>query len=325
MFKYADSAVYRLFSKDEILAKARELKDLGSTSTEREEKERRKKNIKNKLLSGQMIVFHWATGTVHGIAKRVNGQHSAEVFLELSDDEWAMIEPYFPIVIITTDYSCDTEQDRAYLFNQFDPGWSSRNTEDHVGVHMALEPDLLGLTTWAGVKAAQGLIWYHEEVEGWAKQAPEAYYGIFHHNSDIHRFLHFLRDIKLQKSRHKELALRPVIGAMFHTTRSENLVADAFWRHISGGVGAILDGNSLEHKLADFLGSAANHDYKWPGDMTRKFANKRRPNDVEIFATCLRLYTAHMNHVVHAETFERLKVTTAKDVVELLLPLQRAA
>jgi hypothetical protein len=325
MYKYANSETYRLSSKEEILAKARELKDLGSTNTEREEKDKRKKNIKNKLLSGQSIVFHWATGTVHGIAKRVNGQHSAEVFLELSDEEWEIVEQYLPIVIIIIDYSCDTEQDRAYLFNQFDPGWSSRNTEDNVGVHMALEPDLVGMTTWAGVKASQGLIWYYEQVEEWAKQNAEAYYAIFHQNSHVHRFLHYLRDIKLQKNRHKELAMRPVIGAMFHTIRSANPMAEAFWRQISGGAGAILDGNSIEHKLADFLGLAANHDAKWPADMARKFTNKRRPNDIEIFSTCLRLYTAHANHVVHAETFERLKVTTAKEVVELLLPLKQAA
>jgi hypothetical protein len=322
-FTYTHADIFLLTTPDEVRKKSSELQALGGTESEREERARRKAHIKEKILRGEMIPFRWSLGhvAVDGSVRRVNGQHSSEVFLELTPEEWADVT--FPIVVIEEHFECDTPKDRAHLFEQYDPAWSSRSREDTIGPHLALQGDLAGMNRYAANHATQGLQWYFAKVVGDTKMAADArgQFELLYQNSNIHGFLQFCQSLGLNKRKTSEMASKPVIAAMFHTIMGGNSTAEEFWHRVSGGTGSILDADSYEYKLAEYLDLARDPRAEWSAQARTKFANRRKPHDVEIFATCLRLFAASHDGVRRVETIEKLRERTAKEVAERVWPL----
>jgi hypothetical protein len=322
-FQKVDTHV--LNTPQEVINIAKETNDLNGSEGEREERERRCDHIKEVVLAGEMIPFIHAIAHVSsdGTKARVNGMHSSHVFLTLTEEDWKQVK--FPVVIIQEHFVCDTPKDRAYLFNQFDAPWSARSREDKIGAHLVLHEDLKGLGRYAANRATQGLVWYLQRVEGYTTVTEaRAQFEVIHENHDIHRFLQFCRSLQLDRRKTAEMGMKPVIAAMYRTTRRGGQEAQQFWRAVSGGKGAMSSTDSHHYKLADFLDKARDPHPDWPSTIRTKFLNKRNPNDIEVFATCLRLFAAEQLGG-HVETVERLRERTAQEVAEKFWPLTEAA
>jgi hypothetical protein len=324
-FTFQKVDTHILKTRAEVIRKAEEINALDGSEGEREGKERREDHIKEVVLSDEMIPFIWAVAHVSSdrTSARVNGMHSSHVFTKLTDADWQQVR--FPVVIIEEHFTCDTPKDRAYLFNQFDAPWSARSREDKIGAHLVLHSDLKGLGRYAANRATQGLVWYLQRVEGYASVTEaRAQFEIIHQNHDIHRFLQFCRSLQLDRRKTAELGLKPVIAAMYHTTRRGDQEAQQFWRMVSGGKGSIFSTDSHHYKLADFLDKAREPHPEWSANTRHKFLNKRSPNDIEVFATCLRLFAAEQGGG-NAEMVERLRERTAQEVAEKFWPLSVVA
>lgn len=318
------SALHYAQSKDEVLSYAKQLKAYGGVECEREEKERRELRLKSIILHGIHLPFQWCVGRISAddVARRVNGQHSSEVFLNLTDEDWEQVR--FPVPICWQEYHCDNAIDLAYLFEQFDPHWSSRSLEDKMGVHLAVYSDLLGqVETAVATRVTTGLVWYRQTVSG-HKASDGAQFGLIHEDPAIREFLRWCGTfLKLRKT--PEMFNKPVIGALYHTAllnkEHEPERVKTFWKEVALGA-PNSPPESVEYKLAEFIAAAQNSATEWPATIRRQFhGNKQRPSDKDVFATCLRAASSLFRRTVIEQIFVASKRRSAADLVEAYFPI----
>jgi hypothetical protein len=113
----------------------------------------------------------------------------------------------------------------------------------------------------------------------------------------------------------------PVVAAMFHTLKQGDESDQAFWRQVAGGRMANIDGESYEYKLAEFLEGARDQMHDWPAAIRKRFRNEYRPNQVEIFATCLRVFAAYKKQTPIREAFLPVHDQDVIAIVRRLYPL----
>jgi hypothetical protein len=338
MFTLKSAAVIEVPTRELVIAKADEVQNLGITTSdhaiagmtldERALHAALEKELHDKFLGGLMKHMDWSIAEVFvngvWIRRRVNGQHSSLVFLNLTDAEWTLVR--FPVVIVETVYTCDTLLDMAVLYEQFDPRKSARTREDLMTVHLANEPDLRGqINSYASTRAVQGIAWYQIKVEGYRRPAISSDLGIVHENDEIHAFLKFCGEGGLRLNRKmSEMASKPVLAAMYHTTRQGGEDDQGFWKRVSGGPQSFSDEDSYGYKLAAFLDQARNKQYEWPRRTREQFYNKKCPDDIEVFATCLRVFAGHKHDTRISEAFMPVKERHAAEIVKRLYPLPSA-
>jgi hypothetical protein len=321
-FKPTSDETFVLGTKEDVLRKAHELDTLGGSDCERDIRETREAFIKGKIVRNERLVFEWAVGHVRGdvraVPRRVNGQHSSHVFLEMTDADWLQVE--FPVWIHEVHYACETLVDRAYLFNQFDPPQSARRPEDNIGPHLALHEDLKDCGRYGANKATQGMHWYFQHVEGRTEDDAEAQFRLVHRNGEIHRFLLFC-DQLLDPRKTVELGGKPVVAGMFHTMRPGTPEGEDFWKAVS--LGSLLPPDRDEAKLQTFLDQARKPQYEWPKSLREKFSNKRKPNDTEVFQACVRMFYSQQQQA-RLDPVDRLRERNAAHIVTRY-PLRAAA
>jgi hypothetical protein len=327
MYQLQKVNVLELHTRDEVTAKASDVQNIGGIQAERSEKAFREHKIREKLLGGLATTFNWAIAEIPALRMRlrVNGQHSSQVFLDLDDSDWALVK--FPVVIIEQVFTCDTLIDASVLFEQFDPAWSSRSKEDLVGVHLANEDDLYGrVSPYAAARATQGIAWYESKVEGKRRATSGDELQIVHENADIHPFLRFCGKDGIDLDRKRaEMGQRPVVAAMYHTTRRGTDEDRAFWKRVSGGKQSF-DEDSYEYKLAVFLDQVRSPEAAWSPATRKLFRNGKKPDDVEIFATCIRVFAAYKFSSRITEAFARVKERDCRKIAAMYaLPEEHAA
>lgn len=282
--KNAETLILR--TQDSVRAAASRLNSYGGTESEREDKAKRKQKIKKKITGGEMLPFRWAVGEViqNGLKRRVNGQHSSEVFLELDAEDWIKVR--FPVVVIWEEYDCDTMRDLPALFEQFDPSWSSRNTEDLIGAHFGIHDGLLDrINRYVASRVTRGMLWYVQKVEG-RPRGEATQFQIVHDNHDTHAFLTWCGSF-LQKGKTDELFHPAVIGAMRHTFSEDDAETQAFWKRVAAGKAQNEEGSGA-YKLACFLEMLNDPRAEWPRTIAKHFARSRQaPSESQVFATCL--------------------------------------
>lgn len=319
-FRLDQTTVHVCNDKDEILRLANLVKNLGSGPAEREEKEGREAWIKAKILAGDLLPFQWAIARTPEDAdgKRVNGQHSSNVFLALTDEEWPQVQ--WPITIILQDYQCETKKDQSILFEQFDDIRSARSKPDKVGAHLAHYPTLVAALKDRNiaVKLSSGLTWYAQKVDGFMLHV-ESPFELIHHNHDIHAFLVFGGSFLRQKFT-SHLLHAPLLAAMYHTTRREPSDAQDFWKDVSKGT-AHLDAESIQYKLADLCDMYNTHDCKWPAGVSRHLGGHKKPTELDMFGTCLRAFVAWRKGLKIGEVFVPAKGRKADALVQEFYPL----
>jgi hypothetical protein len=225
-----------------------------------------------------MTPFRWSVGHVpaSGLSRRVNGQHSSEVFLGLTPEEWAQV--VFPVTITWEEYACESTRDLAVLFEQFDPYWSSRNREDLIGAHLGIHDDLRhAIDRYVATRVTAGVVWYREKVLG-VRSTAERQFSIIHEHHDIHAFLTWCGSF-LQKHKTAEMFKKPILAAVYHTARDGDEDARGFWKRVASGK-APLDADTTEYKLADILDLAHHMDGEWPAAIKRQLkGHKQHPSD----------------------------------------------
>lgn len=321
-FRLKSADVQTLHRRDQLTDLAGKLKAMGGTESEREERDRIKARIKEKVLSHGTTTFRWCFGNVlsSGLQRRVNGQHSSEVFLELTAEEWRQVR--FPIVVIWEEYECDTIEDLPSLFEQFDPTWSSRNKQDLIGAHMGIHEDLRkGVSRYIAEKATAGISWYASKVEGNRKTGPEFQFSLVH-DKDASAFLLFCGTF-LQRKKTDEMTNKAVMAAMYHTATDDDI--KNFWRRVAGGK-VHLDADSVEYKLSEFLEMVADPQAEWPRNVKKHFnRGHERPDDKDIFATCLNALSSYLKGRKIGEVFTPAKGKSASEIAEEFTPIGKAA
>lgn len=307
----------------EAIAVARRFHDMGGTQYERELQESRTERIREKMLGGEHVLFNLASGTVleNNLTSRVDGQHTTELFLELTEAEWKEVR--FPIGVVISEFECDTPVDLATLFEQFNPPWSSRTAQDLIGCHLAVHPELFeAIPRSIAAKLAIGLAWYLKKVR---KQEihPATKYELIHSDPDHQEFMlwssTFLRVGKVEDT------LRPpVIAAMFHTTRTGDEKMRAFWKKVAGGTGH-LDAGNIDYKLAEFLEYLrlthnCKNKVRWPESVARYLDEGANPKEIDVFSTCLRAAEAEKRGRRIGEIFSPAKTKDASVIVQEMLP-----
>ena len=76
---------------------------------------------------------------------RVNGQHTSHVLERVSKGEIPDAEFPSGVPVTFTRYECDTKDDLADVFDQFDQHHSSRSADDKLGIYIARHEDLMGI------------------------------------------------------------------------------------------------------------------------------------------------------------------------------------
>ena len=311
---------------EEVIREASDLKVYGKTDSERDFRPYRAAKIREVLVQGYTTPFNWFTGEVPstGLKRRVDGQHSSEVFLTLTPEEQEQV--VMPIYIVRGHYFCDTEEDLAFLFMQFNQPWSSRSQEDYLGAYLANRPAVAEqINRHAAKYATAGLQWYLQKAESYPGKDQKGQFSLVLRNSAIETFLAFCGHdgLNLQR-RNAEISQRPVVAAMFHTTRQGEERDRQFWRQVAGGRVVNTDEESHEYKLAAFLEGTRDPDYEWPAAVRKRFKNEYRPNHVEIFATCLRVFAAGKQHRPIREAFLPVPDQNVMTIIARLYPLPEA-
>ncbi len=308
-----------LKTADEVRELALKLKAYGGTESEREDKAMRKAHIRDKILLREATPFRWAIGKVKsGLIRRVNGQHSSDVFLELTPEDWKAVA--FPVVVVWEEYECDTIRDLPVLFEQFDPSWSGRNKEDLVGAHLGIHDDLRsGINRKVATRVTNGMLWYHVHVRQ-QEVGPETCYQYIHSEHDAPFLIWCGSFLSPQKTR--EMLSPSVVAALYHTYQTAGPEDRDFWKSVASGK-ACLNLDTIEYKLAEFLEMAADDQADWPAPIRRHFksvGNKMRPSKLDIFATCLRAFQAMKKGTKVGEIFMAAKGRPAAQIVEDTAP-----
>lgn len=309
-FRLKKAETMELKNREEVLAVAKKLAAYGGTECERQDKASRKEKIKAKITGGEMRPFTWAVGEVteegphKGLTRRVDGQHSSEDFLELTPEEWAKVR--FPVVVSWEHYLCDRLLDLPVLFEQFNPPWSSRSSEDLVGAHVAIHEELRGLKDRFMLdKVTKGMAWYSRGVVGLAKSGSRQF-EIIHDNHDTHAFLLWCGSF-LQKGKTNEMFHQAVIGAVRHTFDAADPGQCEFWKRVALGGKTQNEDGTPEYKLADFLATLADKQPEWPRSVAKYLGKSGRLSDAQVFATCLNAYRAATAGKRIGDIFEPVK------------------
>lgn len=309
-------------TRNEILDLALQLKDLGGIEGERTFSSERMARIKDAVLGGETLPFDWAialleTPTTHD-KKRVNGQHSGTMFLELTDEEWDQVT--FPLYIHYTTYACETDDDRLMLFEQFDQRWSARSDTDIMGVHVAANPALQGrIHPGTALALGAALKWYHEKALSMLMKGSRVRFN-FVQTTDPY-ILDFYRyaGTFLEPSKAREMLKVPVLAAMFHTTR-DNSQQQYFWKEVALGK-AQLEGGSIAYKLAEFLEEYRRGDHaSWPPEILRKLRGRKNVSPYDAFATCIRACRFIDTGKIMGDVFVMSQRQSVRDLIGVYYP-----
>jgi hypothetical protein len=328
----------QLETREEITVLCEQMQHLGQTTGEGERvlKLSHVAKLQEAIVSGNMLPFYLAiaeveaTETAPAIIRRVDGQHSVEAFLRLTEEQWAEVR--YPVAFVITTYTCQTKDDIPKLFAQFKQRWQGRTREDVAGAFLANHPDLAHLSRYAMVHAAAGLRWYLAKAEGRVIDKGMADLELINLNSDFRPFFHFcgtrgIHDIEGLDLRKANLHVgQPsVLAAMFVTTKGGRSHDLNFWKRVSGGRSSITSGtSSCEYILAAYLEQCRDKTTDWPRP-ARNFHNQKAPDDVEMFHTCLRLFASAQQGITSVEMVLPVKERNVPEIIKRLVPLTRVA
>ncbi len=311
----AKTKLLTLNTKEEVLATAAKLKGHGGTECERQEKEAREAHIRAKILGGEMRPFTWAVGEVVDITiiRRVDGQHSSEVFLGLSPEDWLLVR--FPVVVLWEHNDCDTMRDLPVLFEQYNPPWSSRNPQDLIGAHFGIHEDLKDrIDRHVGVCVTHGMAWYDEKISG-KRRAGTSQFQLVHDNHDTHAFLIWCGSF-LEKRKTEEMFHPAVIAAMRHTFDMKEPASRVLWERVALGKKNNEEG-SPAYKLATFLEMLADKQADWPRAISKHFpAKSKKPTPAQVFATCLNAYRGERLGKRLGDIFDSVKGKKVKQIAD---------
>ena len=177
-------------------------REIECSMVEREIAERRVKHLREKIDAGLGVTFHWVTAELEGKTLRGNGHHSSVMLSEYEPKD-------FPqgLKVFREHYTCETPDDFAVLFQQFDDRKSARTTSDVAAVYQGFQEDLINVPHDIAKLAIDGYVFYQRSVEA-AINVPigDLSYALFS-DTGLHPFVQWLGE--LHNSKTKELQKPP--------------------------------------------------------------------------------------------------------------------
>jgi hypothetical protein len=238
----------------DVVSKFREIE---GSAVEREISRRRIKHLREKIEAGLGVTFHWVTADLDGKTLRGNGQHSSTMLAEMSPD-------HFPkgLKVFREHYKCDTADDFAVLFQQFDDRTSSRSSSDVAAVYQGFQAELKDVPHEIAKLAIDGYAWYQRNILR-VPDVPvgDATYAKFS-DKGLHPFIKWLAELHNSKTR--ELQMRPVTAAIFGTFETNETEARQFWDTVSRGGDPDVE-DSPERVLDMWLRSVFEGTFEYPG------------------------------------------------------------
>jgi hypothetical protein len=231
-----------------------EFRALPPSPVERLRKESRIQHLRDKILAGNAVTFHWAIAELEGKKIRANGMHSSEMLEGLNGQ--------FPdgLTVHMDTYQVDDKQGLVRLFRQFDDRSSSRSPDDVSGAYQMLEEDLIDLDRKASKRAVEGIAWYDDHVEGVKLRIGDDRYALFHEKA-VHPFLIWIDSVFDIKT--KELEEVPILAAMWATYSRNADKAKEFWELVKRGGEAGVEAHPTT-RLDDWLKAAKEKELTIP-------------------------------------------------------------
>lgn len=203
---------------------------------ERPLSKRRVSLLDSKIANGQFHSPEWAVAYLNGKAYRVNGQHSSTALAEANG--------HFPngLEVTIKEFTCESEDDLADLFMQFDNKSSSRSDIEALMVGAAMHPELEGISKTSLMHATNGIARAVTRFD--SKVRIDDRRGLIPGNTD------FIQWVRSYTGRN-DLRRVGVIAAMYDTYRKDRQKCDEFWRLVSKESHA--DPNHPTRRLARLL------------------------------------------------------------------------
>ena len=169
-----------------------------------------------RLRQGQFHPPRWAVAQLNGATYRVNGQHSSYMLANLANG-------LFPqgTTVLIDEYACESEQDLADLFMQFDAPRSQRTQAESCAAHARTHDELGELTPTACQNIVTAIAWYLRHVLG-VQTDREASARLVHEHKPFFVQLGHLFSQRF-------FARAPVGAAIFATWNVHPETAQQFW------------------------------------------------------------------------------------------------
>lgn len=229
-------------TKDEIVPLTRTLAEDFATMRgvpgERKLSNARQNFLRARYDDGKFHTPVWAVAVLGGVRHRVNGQHSSNMLLSLNG--------HFPIDrrVHLMEFSCDSQEDLAELFAQFDAKDSARSYSDILTSHGRIHAELNDVSPTSMATAVSGIAYalnLNKKV-GTDERARlvHAHQGFVIWANPFVKF--------------RGISRAPVVGAMFDTYHKSRDAATEFWTLVKDESHA--DVNHPSRVLSRFLRDA---------------------------------------------------------------------
>lgn len=246
---------------------------LEASPTERELNPSRMKHLQEKAAAQQLITFHWAKARLNDRWLRVNGQHSSQMLVDMTEG--------FPtgLKVHLDEYEVSDSQGLALLFRQFDDRKSGRSAADVAGAYQNIVPELHEVPRPIGKLAIDGVSWYRLKIEKAPTPRGDQQYTLFHEFS-LHDFIKWMGDVFSMKT--PEMKPTAVVAAMYATFSAHESEARKFWESVSRG-GAEYEENAAATVLDEWLKRIKAKEEK----------EEKAPTPAQIYQGCIYAYNAY--------------------------------
>jgi len=247
---------------------------LEASPTERELNPSRMKHLQEKAAAQQLITFHWAKARLNDRWLRVNGQHSSQMLVDLTEG--------FPegLKVHLDEYEVSDPQGLALLFRQFDDRKSGRSPADVAGAYQNIVPELHEVPRPIGKLAIDGVSWYRSKIEkAPTPRGADQQYTLFHEFA-LHDFIKWMGHVFSMKT--PEMKPQSVVAAMYATFSAHEAEARKFWESVSRG-GSEYGENDAATVLDEWLKRIK----------TKEEQEEKAPTPAQIYQGCIYAYNAY--------------------------------
>ena len=205
---------------------ALQFRDMKASPTERDLDPKRVQHLREKVLAGNSVTYLWATAKLGHETLRMNGNHSSNMLCGLDGQFPSGLHAHID------EYECDTIDDLAILFRQFDDRKSGRTTNDVAGAYQGLFDRLSDVPKRVAKLGIEGINWYLKSIEGLPGRTGDDIY-ILLQDPRYDAFLHFLGGLFSIKT--PELKKLPIVAAIYGTFEANPKEAKTFWDAVARG------------------------------------------------------------------------------------------
>ncbi len=271
---------------------AQEFCAMRASPTERELSSVRVNHLRNKMLSGVAVTFHWVSAMLNGVELRMNGQHSSNALVSLNGS--------FPdgLLVHREMYEVPNEDSLALLFRQFDDRKSGRSPADVSGAYQGLYEPLNDVPRGIAKLGIEGINWWQDKVLGAPVPKGDDVYARFA-DPQYHNCLRWLGDTIGMKT--PEMSRVPVVAAMYGTFDVNESAAREFWSSVARG-GVEFDETAPSTTLDAWL-------------KEQRDTNCKKPvKPLQLYQGCIYAWTAFREE----QSLKTIKWDTAKGVHDIV-------